>query len=323
MIETHLLALTLAFLIDLLIGDPKSLPHPVRGMGNVIALLEKKLNYGSNRKLKGTVFLLVYLLLIAVVVIVVLVLAYQLNFILGIAVEAWIISTTIATKGLKDAAIQVYLPLKENDFVTARQNLAMIVGRDTERLNEEEIVRGAVETVAENTSDGVTAPLFYALLGGGFLAILYRAVNTSDSMVGYTNDRYKQFGFAAAKLDDLLNFLPSRLSAFVMLLVNRPLGNRKRSECFTVLFRDAKKHPSPNSGWLEAAMASLLLVQLGGINTYKGIKSHRAKMGDPLMPLQRDHLIICNQFMVKTCFGFLLMLWLIGGVFYVITKSWS
>lgn len=319
MIKTHLLALTLAFLIDLLIGDPKSLPHPVRGMGNLIALFDKKLNYGSAQKLKGTVFLLVYLLVIAVVVGTALLVAYELNFIIGIAVEAWLISTTIATKGLKDAAIQVYLPLKENDFVTARRNLAMVVGRDTETLNEAEIVRGAVETVAENTSDGVTAPLFYALLGGGTLAVLYRAVNTCDSMVGYQNERYKRFGWASAKLDDLLNFIPSRLSAFVMILVNRPLGNRKRSQCFAVLFRDAKKHPSPNSGWLEAAMASLLLVQLGGRNTYQGIESLRAKMGDPLRMLQRDHLIICNQFMVKTCFGFLLMLWLIGGIIYAIT----
>jgi len=318
-IHSHLLALTIAFLIDLLIGDPKSLPHPVRGMGNLIAFLENKLNCGSYRKLKGFVFLLLFLIIIFAVVFMFLWSAYKLNFALGIAVEAWLISTTIATKGLKDAALQIYIPLKENDFVAARKNLAMVVGRDTETLNEQEIVRGTVETVAENTSDGVTAPLFYAMFGGGVLAMLYRAVNTCDSMVGYTNDRYKHFGFASAKLDDVLNYIPSRLSAIVMILVNRPLGNRNRRECFKVLFRDAKNHPSPNSGWLEAAMASLILVQLGGRNTYKGQESLRAKMGDQLSPLQRDHIIICNQFMVKTCVGFLVILWLIGGLSYVFT----
>ena len=148
-------------------------------------------------------------------------------------------------------------------------------------LDEGEISRGAIETVAENTSDGVTAPLFWALLGGAPLAMVYRATNTCDSMVGYKNERYKEFGWASAKWDDVMNWIPSRLTGMIMLLGNRPekISYRK---AWTILFRDAKKHPSPNSGWGEAAVASILGIQLGGINYYKGIISNRAKMGDPL-----------------------------------------
>lgn len=317
-IETHLLALTLAFVIDLIIGDPKWLPHPVRGMGKLISLFERFLNNGTKRKLKGLIFLLVYLTIIVLLVWSILFLAYKFNWYFGLFIESFIISTTIATKGLKEAALHVYKPLKDGDFVTARASLAMIVGRDTEKLNEGEIVRGAVETVAENTSDGITAPLFYAFLGGGVLAILYRAVNTCDSMVGYRNDRYFAFGFASARFDDVLNYLPSRISGFTMLIFNKPLESNKQN-CFNILLRDARKHPSPNSGWLEAAMAGLLAVQLGGRNTYKGIESLRAKMGDPLTSLQSEHIIICNQIMMRTCIGFVIFLWLLGGLIYAIT----
>jgi adenosylcobinamide-phosphate synthase len=316
-IETHIIALTLAFIIDLLIGDPKWLPHPVRGMGKLITIFEQRLNQGQNRKTKGIVFLLFYLTIITLIVGSLMLVSYQLHWGLGVLVEAFIISTTIATKGLKDAAMEVYLPLKGNDFITARKKLAMIVGRDTQNLNEEDIVRGAVETVAENTSDGITAPLFYALLGGGVLAIVYRAVNTCDSMVGYKNERYYDFGWASARFDDLLNLLPSRITGVIMVLIN--CSQVSKVGCFKIVIRDAKKHPSPNSGWLEAAMAALLAVQLGGRNTYKGIESLRALMGDPIIPLQRDHIIFANNIMVRTCIGFLIFLWMVGGLIYATT----
>ncbi|RXJ03884.1 cobalamin biosynthesis protein [Anaerobacillus alkaliphilus] len=316
-IETHLIALTLAFMIDLLIGDPKRLPHPVVGMGKLISLFEKTLNKGNHRKGKGIFFLISYLFIIAVVVFAILSICYYIHWGLGLAVEAFIISTTIATKGLKDAALQVYVPLKNNNFELARKNLSMIVGRDTEHLPEGEIVRGTVETVAENTSDGITAPLFYALIGGGVLAVIYRAVNTCDSMVGYKNARYLEYGWASARFDDLLNWLPSRLSAVTMLLAN-PSVNKKQ-ECFKVLFRDARKHPSPNSGWLEAAMATLLRIELGGRNTYQGVESIRAFMGDPITPLKRDHILRSNTIMLRTCIGFLFILWVLGGIIYAIT----
>lgn len=317
-IEMHLIALTIAFFMDLLTGDPKRLPHPVVGMGKLISFFERKLNKGPRKKAKGIIFLGAYLLIICLIVSSLLLLTYNVHWLFGLLVEAWIISTTIATKGLKDAALQVYLPLKQNDFILARQNLAMIVGRDTENLSEGEIVRGTVETVAENTSDGVTAPLFFALIGGGLFAVMYRAVNTCDSMVGYKNEKFMHYGWASAKLDDILNYIPSRLTACIMLLVNKGYFNTKK-ECFQILLRDAKKHPSPNSGWLEAGMASLLGVQLGGRNTYNGIVSNRATMGVPINVLERKHIPMANTIMVRTSFAYVISLWVLGGMIIAIT----
>ena len=196
-------------------------------------------------------------------------------------------ATTIAHKSLKDAALEVYDPLQKEDYQEARLKLSYIVGRDTEQLDESEIVRGTVETVAENTSDGVTAPMFWAWIGGAPFALLYRAINTCDSMVGYKNDKYSEFGWASARMDDVVNWIPSRLTGFIMLLANRP-QKTKVKKTWKILFRDAKKHPSPNSGWCEAAAAAILGVQLGGVNTYKGIVSNRALMGDPLYPLESE-----------------------------------
>jgi adenosylcobinamide-phosphate synthase len=190
--------------------------------------------------------------------------------------------------------------------------LARIVGRDTEQLDEGEIVRGTVETVAENTSDGVTAPLFWGFIGGAPLAMVYRAINTCDSMVGYKNERYSEFGWASARLDDVINWIPSRLTGFLILLMNKPKKiSRKRA--WQILFRDAKRHPSPNSGWLEASVAAILGVQLGGINYYKGQISKRAKMGEPLDPLQKQHIPLTNGIMTRTSVMFLMILW-IGGI---------
>ena len=177
--------------------------------------------------------------------------AYQIHFLVGLVVESILISTTIAHKSLKDAAMDVYTPLEKGDIGHARLKLSYIVGRDTEHLAEGEIVRGTVETVAENSSDGVTAPIFWALIGGAPLALLYRAINTCDSMVGYKNDRYSDFGWASARLDDVVNLIPSRLTGFMMLLSNGPFDDN-RKQAWEILFWDAKKHPSPNSGWCEA-----------------------------------------------------------------------
>ena len=184
------------------------------------------------------------------------------------------------SKKSAEAGMEVYRPLagKKDE---AGLKLSYIVGRDTEKLDESEIVRGTIETVAENTSDGITAPLFWAFIGGAPLAMVYRVINTCDSMVGYKNEKYSDFGWASAKLDDVVNWIPSRITGFLMLLAYRP-EKAKIKATWKILFRDAKKHPSPNSGWCEAAAAALLGVQLGGVNTYKGIVSNRALMGDPL-----------------------------------------
>jgi adenosylcobinamide-phosphate synthase len=264
--------------------------------------------------------LLFVLFFVFSIVLIFVLIGYKIHPFFGIAVESIIISTTIAQKSLKEASLEVYQPLIRGDLVEARKKLSYIVGRDTDSLDEEEIARGTIETVAENTSDGVTAPLFWALLGGAPLAMIYRATNTSDSMVGHLNARYTEFGWASAKWDDVMNWIPSRLTGIIMLLGTRP---EKMSywQAWSILFRDAKKHPSPNSGWGEAAVAAILGIQLGGINYYKGVVSNRAKMGLPLQPIQAEHIKKANSILGKTVLLFLLYLW-IGGMVLEFAITW-
>ena len=311
----HLIAITIAIVIDLIIGDPPSWPHPVKWIGTLIAWLDKRLNLGRNRKRKGIMMLILVLLAVFVPVLFVSWVAYQIHPLVGIIVEGILMATSIAHKSLKDAALEVYDPLQKEDYRNARLKLSYIVGRDTEQLGESEIVRGTVETV-----DGVTAPMFWAWIGGAPFALLYRAINTCDSMVGYKNDKYSEFGWASARMDDVANWIPSRLTGFIMLWANRP-QKTKVKKTWNILFRDAKKHPSPNSGWCEAAAAAILGVQLGGVNTYKGIISNRALMGDPLYQLERNDIIKMNLILSRTTFSFLLILWL-GGVFIDMAVTW-
>ncbi len=269
-----------AVLLDLIIGDPKWLPHPVVQMGRLITLLEKRWNGNDHRKTKGVFLTATVIAVVFLFTFLIVFFAYKLHFIVGVIIEIYIISTTIAINGLHNAAKSVFIPLVKGDLDEARKSLSMIVGRDTDRLPENEIVRGTVETVAENTVDGITAPLFWALIGGAPLAMVYRAINTLDSMVGYKNEQFIQFGWASAKLDDLANFIPARLTAFSIWLSARFIKGSRMKKAWQITRRDAMKHPSPNSGWSEAMVAGLMDVQLGGINYYKGIKSVRATMGD-------------------------------------------
>jgi adenosylcobinamide-phosphate synthase len=320
MIVYHLIAITIAYFIDKLVGDPPHWPHPVRWIGSLISFFEKVLNHGKRKRLKGVVMLLFVLLIVFLIVMVFVVISYRIHPIAGIIVESMIIATTIAQKSLKEASLDVYGPLEKGDLAGARMKLSYIVGRDTDSLNEGEIARGAIETVAENTSDGVTAPLFWALIGGAPLAMVYRATNTCDSMVGYVNERYKDFGWASAKWDDVMNWVPSRITGIMMLIGTKPMRLEYRI-AWKILLRDAKKHPSPNSGWGEAAVAAILGIQLGGINYYKGILSNRAKMGEPLHPIQAGHILLVNRILDKTVFLFLLFLW-IGGMILEMAFTW-
>ncbi|WP_239613603.1 adenosylcobinamide-phosphate synthase CbiB [Cohnella mopanensis] len=300
-----------AYAIDLLIGDPRAIPHPVVGMGYAIRKLEQPMRHiarwrgfqkltgsagssdteSANRALKvvgigypivlvGGSFALVWL---------VLELLGRIHPWLAYAVEAWLISTTIATKGLADAGMEIYRLLKQGDLPKARYSLSMIVGRDTESLNEGEITRGAVETVAENIVDAILSPLFFALIGGAPLAMAYRAANTLDSMVGYKNDKYLHLGWASARFDDLANWIPARLSALFIASASFVLRLPFRRPLRTVS-RFARLHPSPNSGFPESAVAGALGIQLGGLNYYKGVASDRARMGEPLQPLEAEHI---------------------------------
>ncbi|MFL0363540.1 adenosylcobinamide-phosphate synthase CbiB [Bacillus sp. PK3_68] len=316
----HLLAATLAFFIDRLVGDPPHLPHPVRWIGSLIYFLEKRLNQGTARRRKGVIMLVIVLIVTGSLSYLFIFCFYSLHPAAGVAAEAAVIASAIACRSLKEAGISVYEPLQKGDMEEARMKLSYIVGRDTEHLDEGEITRGAIETVAENTSDGVTAPLFWALIGGAAGAMIYRAINTCDSMVGYKNDRYGQFGWASARLDDLVNWLPARLTSLLMVL-SFPESNYSKKQVWQIVRRDAKKHPSPNSGWCEAAVAGLLGIELGGINRYKGRVSHRAEMGEPLKQKTAEHILLTNRIMERSSLLFLLMMW-IGGVIYEMARTW-
>jgi adenosylcobinamide-phosphate synthase len=216
-------------------------------------------------------------------------LLHILNPWLAAAAEVWIISTTIASKDLALAAGNVLQPLAAGDLDLARQMAGRIVGRETASMDVREVARAAVETVAENTVDGVIAPMLYALVGGAPLAVAYRAVNTLDSMVGYRNERYLYFGRFSARLDDVANFLPARIGG-LMLLAAAWFTGRRAGGALRVVIRDARWHPSPNSGIPEAAVAGAMGVRLGGVNVYGGKKSFRQYMGDDLVPLAPVHI---------------------------------
>ncbi len=316
MITHHLFAIVIAILLDRIVGDPKSNVHPVVLIGKLISLFERLFNRGERKRLKGVVMLVLVTTIVFLITFAVVSFAYSIHPFLGIIVEAIGIASAIAVRSLKEAAEAVYVPLSNGEIVHAREKLSHIVGRDTERLTEEEIVRATVETVAENTSDGVTSPLFYAFFGGAPLAIVYRAVNTCDSMVGYTNEKYAQFGWASARCDDLLNFIPSRLTAFLTILIH---SKRDRFDRWRTVKKEAVKHLSPNSGWNEAAVATILNVQLGGPSTYEGIVVERATIGNGNQRLEIKHILDAISIMIKTVIAFVCMLCIVGGVILVVT----
>jgi adenosylcobinamide-phosphate synthase len=319
-LTAHLTAIALAFFIDLAVGDPPRWPHPVKWVGKMISFFDRRWNRGKNRKLKGTAMAAAVIGIVWSASFFLVLLFYKIHPIAGILAEAILISTAIAQKSLGVAAREVDEPLRSGDLQKARKKLSYIVGRDTEQLPEAEIIRGTVETVAENTSDGITAPLFWAFVGGAPLALVYRATNTCDSMVGYKSDRYREFGWASAKLDDVLNWIPARITAFVMMCTMKPLKTSYR-RAWSILLRDAKKHPSPNSGWGEAAVAALLGIRLGGVNVYNGKKSYRAEMGEGLESLQIHHIAQTVMIMKRTSRAFLLLL-LIGGIVCELAFAW-
>jgi adenosylcobinamide-phosphate synthase len=232
----------------------------------------------------------------------------------GSAVTVVLAWTTLAARDLIDHVVSIQRALQSISLPEARSAVAKIVGRDTEEMAESDIVRATVETIAESTADGVIAPLFYLVLGGAPLALAYKAVNTLDSMIGHLDDRYRWFGWASARLDDVANFLPARITALLLVLsagiVSRSWPTMQRA--WQIVLRDGGQHPSPNSGCPEAAMAGALGVQLGGINRYDGLPIERPCLGDPDQPLTRAHIGRALTLMLWTSFlgVFLSMGWL-------------
>lgn len=306
----HLSALVLAYILDLLVGDPPRFPHPVILFGNMIRFFDKQWNKGRYLKLKG-IAMVVILIVVILSATLIMLFTYSLNLYLGLFIETVLIWTTIAQKGLSQAASEVEHPLKNKDLINAREKLSYIVGRDTDNLSEKEIVRGTVETVAENTTDAITAPMFWAAIGGAPLAIAYRLINTCDSMVGYKNEQYTKFGWASARLDDVVNYIPARITGLIM-IISSPSKEVPMKKAWSVLRRDASKHPSPNSGWGEAAVAAVLGVRLGGNNYYDGEQSYRTEMGDAIYDLNTGHISKTVTIMKQTSFLFLILM-IAGG----------
>lgn len=274
-----------AVALDLLLGDPRRLPHPVVGMGRMITFLERVLRrVFGNLRVAGMVLLVVTVGVSYGAAALLLYVAGHVSPAAGFAAGVYLAWVSLAARSLHLESAKVAKALARGDLPGARLALSYIVGRETADLDEQEIVRGAVETVAENTGDGVIAPLFYLMLGGPALAIAYKAVNTLDSMVGYKNERYLEFGWASARFDDVANYIPARLTALLMVLA-APIWALSGSGAWRIMRRDGRNHSSPNSGYPEAAAAGALGVRLGGANRYFGRIVEKPTVGDPVRPL--------------------------------------
>lgn len=298
-----------AFLIDALIGDPRSKLHPVVLMGNLISLLEKFLRRDNDGYVKkicmgGILVTVVLAVSYGIGVLILLLVSLTGSYTLKIFVEAIVLSFMISPRSLADAGREIYFLLTAENLIEARRKVGWIVGRDTDYLNEAEVVRATVETVSENTVDGIISPLFYFAIGGLPLAIAYRAVNTMDSMIGYKNEKYIYFGRVAARLDDIANFIPARLTA-ILFIAAALILNLDYKNAYEMMLRDADKHPSPNGGYAEATVAGALNIQLGGINSYFGVPHFRAYMGDPIEPLNANHILLTIRLMYTATIIFL------------------
>ena len=312
------IALMAGFLLDLAIGDPRWLYHPVRLIGKVIDLLEKifrKILPKTPRgELAGGAMLVIGTLAVTgMVSFGLLYLAYQLHTGIGIAVESFLCYQMLAVRSLRDESMLVYDALtsgKPESLSDGRAAVSRIVGRDTDNLDETGVTKAAVETVAENFGDGVFAPMLYMALGGPVCMYLYKAINTMDSMLGYKNERFLYFGRCAAKLDDLANFIPARLAGLTLVL-SAYLGPFDGKNAARIFFRDRRKHASPNSAHTEAAAAGALDIQLAGNAYYFGKLYEKPFIGDPLQAVRPDDIRRVNRLMYLGAF---LSALLLGGI---------
>ena len=306
MLKYSLPALIIGFVLDLLIGDPRWLYHPICVIGNLIAVLEKVIrkifpkNHGG--ELTGG-FLIVVLVCLFSGGVPLLVLYYLYRYlpVAGFVLEVFWCYQLLATRSLKDESMKVYDRLKNGTLDEARYAVSMIVGRDTRELTETGVTKAAVETVAENTADGIIAPMFYMFIGGAPLAFLYKGINTMDSMVGYKNDTYLYFGRCAAKLDDLANLIPARITGLVMIVASYFL-NLDAKRAWKTFWRDRYHHLSPNSAMTESVTAGALNIQLGGDHFYFGKLVHKETIGDDIRPVEAEDIKRANHLMYLTSF---------------------
>ena len=290
------LQIVLAFFVDQLLGDPRVFPHPVKWIGTLAAYTEGILRRCGNLRLAGILTVVVVLAVVGAAVFTLLQMTAAIPW-LQTLLSITILYTTIAARDLVRHSMRVYGALAKGDLVLARRQVAMIVGRDTATLDEGGVARACVESVAENLVDGVTAPLFWAVVAGPMGAMLYKAVNTMDSMFGYKNERYLQFGWAAARLDDLANALPARITAFLVMAAAGVL-QLSMEQSFRIWRRDRGNHASPNSGQSEAAVAGALGIQLGGNAIYFGQMVAKPTIGDRRQPISAVHIRQANRVML-------------------------
>ncbi len=305
------LPLIFGFIIDAFLGDPYTLPHPVRLIGSLISKLESVMRrHIKNKRTGGTVLGLIVLFLSVSVPSAILFVCCKIHIVLGIAAESIMCYYLIARCCLKRESMKVYSAAAKNDENGAREAVSMIVGRDTKPLDMNGIIRAAVETVAENTSDGVTAPLFYMALGGAAGGFFYKAANTMDSMLGYKNEKYIDFGRFAARLDDILNYIPSRLTALIMILSAFILGYDGKG-AYRIWKRDRRKHESPNSAQTESVCAGALGIRLAGDAYYFGRLHKKPFIGDDIRPVEKEDIIRADRLMYLTS---LIMLFISAAV---------
>ena len=298
----NLLSIYTGYILDLVIGDPYSFPHPVRFIGKLINFVEKQIRkiIKSDKGLKIAGFILWFVVVgVTLGITFIVIQLFKFNKIAYFLVNSILIYTTLATKCLKDESVKIYKVLKTGDIEKSRIQLSYIVGRDTTNLNEKEIVRATVETVAENTVDGIIAPLFYGFIGGAPLAMAYKAINTLDSTVGYKNEKYYYLGYASAKIDDIANYIPARIG-MILLSLGSLFAGFNFKDSLKIGIRDRKNHKSPNCAFPEGAVAGALGIQLGGTNIYFGKAVYKPTIGDKKREIEIEDIVRTNKIMYSS-----------------------
>lgn len=311
MMESYglLIVLPAAFLLDLILGDPLFLPHPIRWMGKAIELLEPSFRkISKNLSVSGTLFALFLISSAFAITFIIVVIAGKLHPVLGIVIEIILIYWCISVRSLKQSAMEVGRSLIDNRIDEAKAKVSLIVGRDVEKLTGNGIVKATIETVAENLVDGVISPLFFAVIGGAPLAIAYKMVNTLDSMVGYKNEKYIHFGKAAARIDDISNFIPARLSVPIISLAAQILS-RKGLNAFKTAVLEGKNHSSPNAGFPEASFAGAMGIKLGGPNYYHSKLVYKTYIGKLFGEADIKHIKKACDLMMLSSILWLVILW--------------
>lgn len=277
----------LAYSLDLTLGDPRWFPHPVKMIGGLVNFLEGFLRKGRKEilRVKGACLALTVVFFSTFSAYLILTLMRKLNPIAGTITWIFLAYTTLAAKDLFLHAKRILKEISDKDIVKARKALSCMVGRDTQHLTENDIIKATIESVAESTNDGIIAPLFYLIIGGPVLAFFYKAINTMDSMIGHKDERYRDFGWFAARLDDVANLIPARITG-ILISVSSFLTGRGFGHSFRTMLQDGRKHPSPNSGISEAAIAGALGIRLGGPSTYNGEMEDKPYLGKDVAPIK-------------------------------------